>query len=774
MKNLNSLFNFKFITLSLSFTSLALANQVNVSTTEELVLAALNSKAGDTIWVAHGEYELSGDLCTNDKFVNETGRDCGLIWLGNSGTKENPIVLVGKDPANPPDIFGKSVKSNYGIHVTGDYVILKNLKIHNFSKGVVFDNSIGSILEDCEVYHTGGEIIHVRDSSQNVTLNRNLIYGSGYDNPQYGEGIYIGTYHTGWASSQQSDKNAGYWGSAASQHRYSGYDWRVDKTQITCNVVKATTAENVDVKEGTTSSLIQGNMLVGDLLNFDGTVSHDDANIDMKGTSWDVKGNYFYNSKKSNLKYYNPRFKYYVEEVEMRGDNVKKYENDIGYLVTADKYAQKGWCDSSANDNNKCWESDNEVVETIREVRNDCKELFVIPEKNITYSNVDFDALEPERTIVLPNSSSSAAGNPSSSSGSVSFKNVRYEAEAAQWVGTMCEEKTHKDASGGKYIRTITDCDITFNINVPTAGTYDVVIRFSNTAENEKFQSIYANGVKVAELEFPVTLEGDVGGANAAFEDKVVSVSLNAGNNTFAIMKSWGHVDIDYIDVMVPVTSGGEPSFQTVKYEAESANYTGSTCELKTHATASGGKYIRTITDCDIAFNNVEVPTAGSYDIIIRFSNTAANSKKQYVLVNGVRVAEPEFPITLEGNVGGANAAFEDVVVKATLNAGVNKIAINKSWGHVDVDYIALEIPVTNAIAFNKASIEGFSIQTVGRTIQIFGANVGKQVAILDLQGRLLYSGRISNQNGFKFTVNHPGVFLVRIGSLVKQVKISR
>ncbi len=634
MKNLNSLFNIKSIVLSLSFTSFALANQVNVSTTAELVQAALNSKAGDTIWVASGEYELSGDLCTNDKFVNETGRDCGLIWLGNSGTKENPIVLVGKDPANPPDIYGESVKSNYGIHVTGDYVILKNLKIHNFSKGVVFDNSIGSILEDCEVYHTGGEIIHVRDSSQNVILNRNLIYGSGYDNPQYGEGIYIGTYHTGWASSQQSDKNAGYWGSAASQHRYSGYDWRVDKTQITCNVVKATTAENVDVKEGTTSSLIQGNMFVGDLLNFDGTVSHDDANIDMKGTSWDVKGNYFYNSKKSNLKYYNPRFKYYVEEVEMRGDNVKKYETAIGYLVTADKYAQKGWCDSSANDNNKCWESDNEVVETIREVRNDCKELFVIPEKNITYSNVDFDALEPERTIVLPNSSSSAAGNPSSSSGSVSFKNVRYEAEDAQCVGTMCEEKTHKDASGGKYIRTITDCDI--------------------------------------------------------------------------------------------------------------------------------------------AFNNVEVPTAGSYDIIIRFSNTAANEKFQSVYVNGTKVAEQEFPVTLEGNVGGANAAFEEVVVKASLNAGVNKIAINKSWGHVDIDYIALEIPVTNAIVLNKASIEGFSIQTVGRTIQVFGANIGKQVAILDLQGRLLYSGRISNQNGFKFTVNHPGVFLVRIGSLVKQVKISR
>jgi hypothetical protein len=31
-----------------------------------------------------------------------------------------------------------------------------------------------------------------------------------------------------------------------------------------------------------------------------------------------------------------------------------------------------------------------------------------------------------------------------------------------------------------------------------------------------------------------------------------VQVSLNAGANTFAIIKNWGHVDVDYIEVKVP------------------------------------------------------------------------------------------------------------------------------------------------------------------------------------------------------------------------------
>ena len=527
------------------------ANQVNVSTVAELTSATLNAKAGDTIWVAPGKYELPTSNCKNDKFVNETGRDCGLIWLGADGTKANPVVLAGSDPKNPPEIFSSDYKHNYGIHVTGNYVILKKLKIHSFSKGVVFDNSVGALMEDCEVYHTGNEIVHVRDSSQQVTLNRNFIHGSGYEIAKYGEGIYVGTYNTGWASSQQADRDAGFWGTDASQHRYSGYDWRVNDTKITCNIVSGTTAENIDVKEGTVRGFVQGNMFIGDSLDYNGEVSYDDANIDMKGASWTVTGNYFYNSKKQGLPYYNPHFNYFVEEVVMpsngnkAGSNIEKYEKAVGYVVSVDKYAQKGWCDNSAIDSNDCVESKNTVVEEIREVRNDCEELFRIPTFEIVYSS---SFTPPSSASVNP--SSSSVSPSSSSAGNGSFEAVRYEAEAATCTG--CTEKTNDAASGGKYMRTETTGNITFNISVPAAGKYEVVIRFSNTASNAKTQDIHVNGTKVKSQEFPVTLEGNLGGAAAAFEDMPVQVSLNAGANTFAIIKNWGHVDVDYIEVKVP------------------------------------------------------------------------------------------------------------------------------------------------------------------------------------------------------------------------------
>lgn len=542
----------RFICASALVSSTAVfANQVNVSTVADLTSATLGAKAGDTIWVTPGKYELPTSNCKNDKFVNETGRDCGLIWLGADGTKANPVVLAGSDPKNPPEIFSSDYKHNYGIHVTGNYVILKNLKIHSFSKGVVFDNSVGALMEDCEVYHTGNEIVHVRDSSQQVTLNRNFIHGSGYEIAKYGEGIYVGTYNTGWASSQQADRDAGFWGTDASQHRYSGYDWRVNDTKITCNIVSGTTAENIDVKEGTVRGFVQGNMFIGDSLDYNGEVSYDDANIDMKGASWTVTGNYFYNSKKQGLPYYNPHFNYFVEEVVMpsngnkAGSNIEKYEKAVGYVVSVDKYAQKGWCDDSGTDKNDCVDSKNTVVEEIREVRNDCEELFKIPESSIVY----LPGFAPPSSASV-NPSSSSVSPSSSSAGNESYEAVRYEAEAATCTG--CTEKTNDAASGGKYMRTETTGNITFNISVPAAGKYEVVIRFSNTASNAKTQDIHVNGTKVKSQEFPVTLEGNLGGAAAAFEDMPVQVSLNAGANTFAIIKNWGHVDVDYIEVKVP------------------------------------------------------------------------------------------------------------------------------------------------------------------------------------------------------------------------------
>jgi hypothetical protein len=64
-----------------------------------------------------------------------------------------------------------------------------------------------------------------------------------------------------------------------------------------------------------------------------------------------------------------------------------------------------------------------------------------------------------------------------------------------------------------------------------------------------------------------------------------------------------------------------------------------------------------------------------------------------------------------------------------------------------------------------------FSAVANGRSIQVSGAKVGSQVNLLDMQGRVVYSGKADAAN---FTMNlvRSGTFVLRIGTQQKVVNI--
>lgn len=730
--------------------------EVEQNNAVDLATVVKDAVAGDTILVPPGTYNLTSSVCsaTGDTFKG-SGRDLGCLWVGNSGTASNPIMVVGKDPANPPNIVGPGVSANYYVaHITGDYVYFKNLKIGGGSKSLIIDYADNVVVEDCELYGSGTELVHVRDSSQNARINRNFIHGSGQVTGKYGEGVYVGTYPGSWRTRNSAEN------SKLSSPDANGYDWRVNGTEITCNVIKATTAEPVDVKEGVDGVLIKGNMFVADWLATESDApSYDDAYVDMKGINAVVKGNYMYDSKDATLPFYNVKFKYFVEEVANKDANAVAWENATGIKVRPDAYTSSGWCDNSADDNNQCFEKDNNVVKEIRDVRNDCAEILSIPEGSaISYSGVNFATADEIRLTPGGSSSSSTPGSSSSNSGGTT-KTTYYEAESAEH-GTA-EVKSHADAHGGSYVF-VKDQNVTFTVNVPTAGSYDVVVRFSNTASNAKTQTIQVNGSKLMDKEFPVTLEGNVGGANAKFEEMTIPMNLNAGSNTIAFIKNWGYVDLDCIAI---TTIESPTPTKTTRYEAESASH--GTAEVKTHKDASNGSYVF-VKDQDVVFN-VNVATAGTYDVLVRFSNTASNAKTQTIQVNGTKVMDKEFPVTLEGNVGGANAKFEDMVLSLSLKAGSNTIGFIKSWGYVDLDYI--EITEGTAAIFAKRAPMNFRATLQGRSLQIQSTTVGAPYAVMDMQGRVVKSGSIGAAS-MVLPMPASGNYLVRVGSQIQRISV--
>jgi len=68
-------------------------------------------------------------------------------------------------------------------------------------------------------------------------------------------------------------------------------------------------------------------------------------------------------------------------------------------------------------------------------------------------------------------------------------------------------------------------------------------------------------------------------------------------------------------------------------------------------------------------------------------------------------------------------------------------------------------------------AVPQFALSVVNRNIQIAGAAVGSAYAILDMQGRVMVSGRVESAN-FNVPMTRSGNYFVRIGSLAKMIQI--
>lgn len=332
------------------------ARVLTVSTPLALQEAARDAIAGDTILVSPGDYLLSNGSSLDPGNL-PTGK--GLIWIGNNGTASHPIVLAGSDSQKPPVIHGESYSSGYAIHVTGDFVVLKNLAIHTIDKGIVFDNANDGIIEDCVIYNSGSELVHFRDASSRGRANRNHLFSSGNGgNGSIGEGFYIGTDQARWGA---ADIDSSDWGDKAKTEGYGGYDYRVENTEITCNLISAISAEPFDIKEGTRFTIVKNNMIVADSIGLKaGAESYDDSFIDLKGVSATITGNKFFAAGNNIIKF--------VSEV-------KRQFPHIPAALTPDKNTS-AWCDESGTDKNVCRAAENEVVNAITDPRPSCAEIF--------------------------------------------------------------------------------------------------------------------------------------------------------------------------------------------------------------------------------------------------------------------------------------------------------------------------------------------------------------------------------------------------------------
>ncbi len=219
-----------------------------VSTAAGLSAALANARPGTKILLAPGVYQ-------------------GDFEAALSGTRAAPIWMCGSRNAI---LQGTSITSGYTFHLNkASWWRLEGFSVEGGQKGVVADGATHDLIYGLYVHGTGDEAIHLRSFSSYNVVSHNVVRDTGLDVQFFGEGIYVGSAHENWC-------------------KYTGCEPDgSNDNMVTDNNIADTTAENIDIKEGTRGGTIVGNALSGTGM----VASAATAWINVKGNDWKILDN---------------------------------------------------------------------------------------------------------------------------------------------------------------------------------------------------------------------------------------------------------------------------------------------------------------------------------------------------------------------------------------------------------------------------------------------------------------------------------------------------
>ncbi|WP_420096246.1 right-handed parallel beta-helix repeat-containing protein [Brevibacterium sediminis] len=195
---------------------------VTVGSTSSLEAALAAAKPGDVIRLRDGVYKKR-------------------FTISVKGTAESPVWICGGRGA-VLEGYGRS--GGNGIEISdSSHVILSGITVKESLKAVMVSRSDHITVSDLLTHTTGQEAIHLRQNTTDSVVAGNTVRDTGLVTPEYGEGIYVGLHPDNWCGQNDCEPD------------------RSDRNVVADNVISATTAEAVDVKEGSADGWIVGNTI---------------------------------------------------------------------------------------------------------------------------------------------------------------------------------------------------------------------------------------------------------------------------------------------------------------------------------------------------------------------------------------------------------------------------------------------------------------------------------------------------------------------------------
>ncbi len=268
----------------------ATVGTASVSSSSALVTALANASPGDVIELAPGTYTTTPTSVNIDNGIGGTVTRSWFFLGSANGTSSSPITLRSVDPANPAILEGDGWNAGgYALYITGDYWIVEDIVVRGAAKGVMLDNSNHTRIQGVEIYDIGQEGLHVRDGSSDVIIDGINLHDVGKLNDGFGEGVYIGSDNSVWAEGDGT--NTGEKGLLYSREVHNTI---IRNSTIGPNI----TAEPFDIKEGTTGTVVENNVIYGSGVSGN---NYADSHIDIKGSWAVVRYNTFYQSGNANI-----------------------------------------------------------------------------------------------------------------------------------------------------------------------------------------------------------------------------------------------------------------------------------------------------------------------------------------------------------------------------------------------------------------------------------------------------------------------------------------
>jgi len=267
--------------------------------------------------------------------------------------------------------------------------------------------------------------------------------------------------------------------------------------------------------------------------------------------------------------------------------------------------------------------------------------------------------------------------------------------------------ETCGDTGGGLDVGQIDPSDwMSYNINVPTAGTYNISFRYASNVTGIAFSVKNAAGAGLAAIS-----TGSTGGWQT-YSTVSIPITLPAGNQTITISSSGNNWNLNWLQISAQ-SSSSTGSGLTIPGTIQAESYSSMNgVQKQTTTDAGGGTNVDYITNGSWMKYDVNVTTAGTYTVGFRYATINSGAKFQLKNASGTTLASMAPAAT------GGWQTWQTVTATITLPAGQQTLQLYCNavplW---NLNWMSFTQGTTSAVEPGASVAEGQSASLSATTV---------------------------------------------------------